>query len=765
MRKTFQMAFSALAATLIGAMATSCSDDGHCVQASALTAENPMKPSQSDFDAAEKGDHDACLKVGRHYFQKAATASSKEAADKDYALAFKFLSTSAAAGDVGSRIRLGLMQEGGLGVKEDAIAAARNYRIASDTGSPEGQCALAAFWRRIGSNLEDAEALVRKAIKTEPSNPNWRMELAATLYAEGKLDEGAKQFDEIKSLFRDKPIVMEAAAAFYASRAALQLQEGSEKEALASFERALEFRPDDIQLLEIHASACIQAGDAKRAAPLFDGLIRRNPDRPTAYAARAGFRKMSGDLDGAVADLQKAIEIAPSDVKPHVILGGVHSAAGRKDMALLQFAEALKLAPSCREALWLRANLKAATNDLDGALEDYDALIKLEPADPRALIAKAQALHSAGQYGKAAGACGKAIKLNPSDPAAYVCRANSLLALGDSAAAEADCTSALELAPSIPFAHSLRGRARMAAGREQEAIDDFNAALKIDQSDAQSLFSKASIMLKQGKAQGVLSILRRSPVTDSDYSLLLLRVRAALLAKERESAIADLDKALAINGDRPDAWSLKAFTLLDLRRFAEAERAATRAIDLGGKDSDVFFARGRARMELGRPERAISDFDSIVELSPSDANAYQLRGAAKSLAGRYSAALADFQKASGLDRSAPFQLDLSEALVMDKQPEQAYDVASRILADKPEALPCKAVALYLKCVAGMLTDKQVGEELAAFDDTMKADFSPEWSTDSFERWLANAHMQPEVKRTIAELTARLKAKQVGSEAR
>ncbi len=761
MRTAYSLSFCALAAALAGALAVSCSENSPPETFESYMAEISKEPSKADSEAAAKGDRDACAKLGFHYFIKASASSSKEDAEADYSKAFKLFSQAADAGDVRSRIQLGVMHEGGLGVKQDSILAARCYRMASDTGSPDGQNALAAFWCRIGANAEDAEALARKAIAQKPDRAAFQLTLAAILYSEGKLEEGSKAFDSVKASHGGDLQAMQAAADFYASRGAELLQNGALEDSANTYARALEFRPSDLQLLELYGASCVKLGDPKRAAPLFDAAIQKSTKSPEPYLARAAFRRASGDSSGAFDDLFKAVEAAPSDVNARLAFGSLCAETGRKDLALLQFSEALSLDPVCAEALWLRANLKTSSGSFAAALEDYDALLALEPSNGKALVAKAKSLSALGQHGKAAAVCGKAIKLNPSDAFAYVCRANALMSLGDLKAADADCSEALKLSSEIPFGYATRGRIRAALGQEQEALEDFSSAMKLDPSDASSLFFTASIMLKQGKSLGVMHLLRK-PIVEGDYALLLLRARAELLSKEWAKAVADLEKAASIDGEKPDAWNLKSFALLEARRFQEAEAAATRAIDLGDKDKGAYFVRGRARMELGRPERAISDFDSLVEISPSDAGAYQLRGAAKSLAGRYAAALADFQRASSLDPSAPCKLDLSEALLLDKQPEKAYDVASQVLASKPEQLHFKAVALYLKCVSGLVSKQPVGDELAAFDEALKAYFSPEWSSDSFENWLKGAKLPPELKASLEELTSKLKAKGVSA---
>jgi tetratricopeptide (TPR) repeat protein len=127
--------------------------------------------------------------------------------------------------------------------------------------------------------------------------------------------------------------------------------------------------------------------------------------------------------------------------------------------------------------------------------------------------------------------------------------------------------------------------------------------------------------------------------------------RLFLAARFRESFDASsAARELAPGDPLPD--ELRARALLALGRDELAERSFAEYLYKGGPaKSDIFRARGLARMKLGKFSAAVDDYTRALDLAP-DAEIYQHRGWAHFFADAWKLALRDFAAAIALDPAA-----------------------------------------------------------------------------------------------------------------
>lgn len=116
---------------------------------------------------------------------------------------------------------------------------------------------------------------------------------------------------------------------------------------------------------------------------------------------------------------------------------------------------------------------------------------------------------------------------------------------------------------------------------------------------------------------------------------------------QREAALADFERAIALNDRYPDAWVGRASVHLNAGRPAQALADLDRALALDNRYVSAWDKRCVAQSELGRLEPARADCERAIALDPVSADAlvntgavYQKLGLAEAAADSYRRALA-----------------------------------------------------------------------------------------------------------------------------
>lgn len=174
-----------------------------------------------------------------------------------------------------------------------------------------------------------------------------------------------------------------------------------------------------------------------------------------------------------------------------------------------------------------------------------------------------------------------------------------------------------------------------------------------------------------------------------DVPGLLKSGREKVAAKEYSAALAEADKALALEPKNADALLLRATIFYEMGDIEKAWFAVNQAIGPSWP-VEAQFLRGRVFRARGQPKSAITDFDAILKKDPGYAPAYRERGLAKAQMLNPRGALPDLDKAIETDPKDPVsyaerarlrtqlrdleggEADLRKALDLNPKYAQAY---------------------------------------------------------------------------------------------
>ncbi len=270
-------------------------------------------------------------------------------------------------------------------------------------------------------------------------------------------------------------------------------------------------------------AAAARAHKLDQLAALHATIIAVKPDDSARYINRAVFYENSFQRELALADLDKAVSLdgnASTLLLRAIMLVDV----GQKAKAAADFQAVLGLDPSSKLALTQLGLLQIDAGRKDDALAPIDQ--HLESADedkPDWEAAKAELLARAGDSDGAIAAIDKAIAVKSAN-ASFLnqrCWIKGTLSVQLDSALQ-DCTRAIELTENNVAALDSRAMVYFRLNRMSEALADVNAALDRNPMEASSLYLRAAIERKTGKAASAdtdaASARLLSPRIDEEYA-------------------------------------------------------------------------------------------------------------------------------------------------------------------------------------------------------------------------------------------------------
>ena len=268
--------------------------------------------------------------------------------------------------------------------------------------------------------------------------------------------------------------------AYYARGIARQSQE-KYKEAIADYDKGLEFRPEDQPMLSNKAVACIQSKDYRGAEKVFDVIMKLYSKDSKNYMTRGAMYAEEGDTIKALADYSKAITLdpyyAPTYGNRALLLYDKHDLKG----ALADLNEAIRL--NTRESGYFinRGLVRYQMNDLRGAMEDYDQVINIDSHNQIARFNRALLRSQVGDDNKAIEDFDVVIEQEPDNYIAYYNRALLRFGTGNYKGSIGDFDKVLAQYPNFISGYYSRSEAKRKMHDNAGADRDYWKAFEMEQ--------------------------------------------------------------------------------------------------------------------------------------------------------------------------------------------------------------------------------------------------------------------------------------------
>jgi tetratricopeptide (TPR) repeat protein len=255
---------------------------------------------------------------------------------------------------------------------------------------------------------------------------------------------------------------------------------------------------EDGQIPELKAKLFFEQGllysfaeQYAKAIASYDKALEFKPDDHEAWYYRGNTLRNLGRLEDAIASYDKALEIKPDLHEAWYNRGNALGNLGRLEEEIASYDKALEIKPDYHEAWYNRGNALDDLGKFEEAIASYDKALEIKPDDDEAWYNRGNALGNLGRLEEAIASYDKALEIKPDKHEAWYNRGNALDDLGKFEEAIASYDKALEIKPDKHKAWNNRGIALRKLGRLEEAIASYDKALEIKPDHTSAFYNKA----------------------------------------------------------------------------------------------------------------------------------------------------------------------------------------------------------------------------------------------------------------------------------
>ncbi len=232
-----------------------------------------------------------------------------------------------------------------------------------------------AFTYHQAGQLDQAEALYRQILESDPTHAEATHHLGILAYQHGKADEALKLYQEAIRL--DPSIVN-----IYTNLGLILWEQGRYPEAILQYEKALALKPDFANAYNGLGNVFLALNENEKAIGYFQKAVERNPQFTEAYNNWGNALFNLGQITEATRLYQKALTINPGFTQAVNNLGNVYSVTGEIEAAEKAFQQVLAVQPNLVETLNNLGHVQEIQGKFETAVQVFSRAITLMPDKP-----------------------------------------------------------------------------------------------------------------------------------------------------------------------------------------------------------------------------------------------------------------------------------------------------------------------------------------------------------------------------------------------
>jgi superkiller protein 3 len=413
------------------------------------------------------------------------------------------------------------------------------------------------------------------------------------------------------------------------TKAKLALSKHDLNSAEALIWEVLNAQPNNAQALFLLG---VVRGEQQRfaeAETLFQRVVQIDPKFAEAHLNLGKVYLSENKLPEATEQYHQAEELAPHNIEVRVTLARLYAANGQFRSAMTSL-EAIPPARLPEEAIPVKVGCMLALGRQSEAMK-----LAAEASNPAVKLASAEVFVTSNLPKEALKLLDSAAASGRRPPARfYFVKARALDETGDETGAVENFKKAIALAPnSEEFLLALAERyARH--NNHVAAFDVLKGAYKLDPNSPKvlrPLIVEASFAGKTPEVQDAAEQLSKS----DDPQDLFVSADVFLTTVRQDEAVPLLEKYLAKVPNDPRAWVGLGVGYEDQKRFADAQKAFEKAIEVDPKFADAEYQLGVLISLTGNSALAMQHYERAVQLNPQHGQALEKLGNAYLEAGQF----------------------------------------------------------------------------------------------------------------------------------
>lgn len=357
---------------------------------------------------------------------------------------------------------------------------------------------------------------------------------------------------------------------------------GDHAAAVVRFQRSLDLKPGQAEVLNTMGSSLAALGRTNDAAQAYGAALALRPDFPEALFNLGLLYLNTGQAGLAIEELQRAAALQPGNGRCHEALCLALRETGRHEQAVAAGEKAVTLLPQAFTAHHNLGQARMARGDHAGARAAYE----------------------------------NALRLNPRSDASWIGFGHACRGLGQVVEAREAYRRAVELSPANPDAHRLLNEMIWQSGDRENYLRSFPTVLAVRPDDHGLRLAYANELLKIGQNAGAAAELTRVLAADRDHAGAndaMARAQAGLGDTER--ALTFHERAVERDPGNPLVLRAHVETLLKSSRHADAHRWTTLARTRFPLEQGLLAMHTTAQRLVGDADHLrLADFDGIAKV-------------------------------------------------------------------------------------------------------------------------------------------------------
>ena len=325
--------------------------------------------------------------------------------------------------------------------------------------------------------------------------------------------------------------------------------------------------------------------------------LSEDPKDYETYLNRANVYYSNNEYLRALSDADNAIKYIPEKdtdtrMRALTLRANIYLQTERPEEALRDLDATVALDPTSYVNVYLRANTRYTLGQYAGAREDYNRLLRLNPRSTEAMIGLARIAVKENNLGTATQYLDDAVASDPNNADIYVRRANVRRSMGNGSGAVEDIMLALSTDASNARATKLL--VDMANTDYAVVIEGITRAIEQAPRVAMFVYLRAYIQQAHFHYKAALADYNTIITQNlNDYrGIYAGTARCRYALGQYDTALADIDQALAAAPDNADNHILRARILRTLGRRVDAYSAAARALALRPNNTQALIELG-----------------------------------------------------------------------------------------------------------------------------------------------------------------------------